>query len=231
MTTVLLVEDDAPLRRALSVTLRARGIDVIGAADGKSALELFKAQQFDLVLLDLGLPDMDGLHVVRKVRTASDIPVIVVSARRDQSEKVRALDAGADDYVTKPFGVEELAARIRAALRRSQTGDPSERIVETPDFSIDLSRKQVLGKDGASIHLTPTEWGMLEVLVRGRGAMVSAHDILRDVWGPAAVEDTQYLRVYMAQLRRKLEPEPGTPRYLLTVPGMGYIFDESGSGR
>ena len=231
MTTVLLVEDDAPLRRAMSVTLRARGIDVIGAADGKTALELFAAEHVDLVLLDLGLPDMDGHQVVRRIRSASDIPVIVVSARRDQSEKVRALDAGADDYVTKPFGVEELAARIRAALRRSQTGEPGERVIDTPDFVIDLSRKQVLGKDGQTVHLTPTEWGVLEVLVRGRGAMVSGTDILRDVWGPASVEDTQYLRVYMAQLRRKLEPEPGTPRYLLTVPGMGYIFDESGTGR
>lgn len=231
MTLVLLVEDDAPLRRAMSVTLRARGIDVLGASDGKTALELFAAESVDLVLLDLGLPDMDGHQVVRRIRSVSDIPVIVVSARRDQSEKVRALDAGADDYVTKPFGVEELAARIRAALRRSQTGDPADRVVETSDFTIDLARKQVMNKDGSAVHLTPTEWGVLEVLVRGKGAMVSGQDILRDVWGPTAVEDTQYLRVYMAQLRRKLEPEPGTPRYLLTVPGMGYIFDESGSGK
>ena len=231
MTVVLLVEDDAPLRRALSVTLRARGLDIMTAADGRSAIDTFGTNTIDLVLLDLGLPDMDGLQVVRRIRAASDIPVIVVSARRDQSEKVRALDAGADDYVTKPFGVEELTARIRAALRRSQGGDPAERVIETPDFHIDLVRKQVLDAAGEQVHLTPTEWGVLEVLVRGKGAMVSGQVILRDVWGPAAVEDTHYLRVYMAQLRRKLEPEPATPKYLLTVPGMGYIFDETGSGR
>jgi two-component system KDP operon response regulator KdpE len=230
VTVVMLVEDDAPLRRALSVTLRARGLEIVTAADGRSAIELF-GKNIDLVLLDLGLPDMDGLQVVRRIRSASDVPVIVVSARRDQSEKVRALDAGADDYVTKPFGVDELTARIRAALRRSQGGDPAERVIETPDFHIDLVRKQVLDSAGQQVHLTPTEWGVLEVLVRGKGAMVSGQVILRDVWGPAAVDDTHYLRVYMAQLRRKLEPEPATPKYLLTVPGMGYIFDETGSGR
>ena len=231
MTSVLLVEDDGPLRRALSVTLRTRGFDLLTASDARTALDVFRSNHIDLVLLDLGLPDLDGLEVVRRIRLESQIPVIVVSARRDQSEKVRALDAGADDYVVKPFGVEELAARMRAALRRSQGGDPGERVIETADFTIDLVRKLVLDKDGASVHLTPTEWGVLEVLVRGKGAMVGGQTILRDVWGPSAIDDTHYLRVYMAQLRRKLEPEPSQPRYLITVPGMGYIFDENGAGR
>ncbi len=229
MTNVLLVEDDAPLRRALSVTLRARGLDLVTAADGRAAIQLFGSTPIDLVLLDLGLPDMDGLEVVKRIRATSSIPVIVVSARRDQSEKVRVLDAGADDYVTKPFGVDELTARIRAALRRSQSGDAAEGLIETPDFKIDLGRKEVTDAGGAQVHLTPTEWGVLEVLVRGKGAMVSGQVILRDVWGPAAADDTHYLRVYMANLRRKLEPQPATPRYLITVPGMGYRFDEHGT--
>ncbi len=230
MTDLLLVEDDAQLRRALALTLRARGHRVVEAASGQEALAAVARGRSDLVILDLGLPDIDGVDVIRAIRADdASIPVVVLSARRDQSDKVEALDAGADDYVTKPFGVDELLARIRASLRRaSPAGEPT--VVTTTDFAVDLGRKTVSLSSGAAVHLTPTEWGVLEVLVRADGMLVTGSDLLREVWGPQYETQTNYLRVYLAQLRRKLEPEPAVPRYFLTSPGLGYRFDRLGRG-
>jgi two-component system KDP operon response regulator KdpE len=229
MTDLLVVEDDTQLVKALALTLRSRGYDVTTAGTGADAIRLATTRRFDVVVLDLGLPDRDGLEVIEEVRRTSAVPIVVLSARRDQRDKVLALDAGADDYLTKPFGMEELLARLRAAQRRAgpglQTGT-----VETADFVIDLGRKLVRSPDGEILHLTPTEWGMLEVLVRADGLLVPGADLLRDVWGPAYATQTNYLRVYMAQLRRKLEPDPAAPRYLLTAPGLGYRFDRTGAG-
>ena len=228
MTDLLVVEDDDQLRKALTLTLRSRGYVVHPAATGGEALARVAAVRLDVVVLDLGLPDMDGVTVIERIRESSGVPIVVLSARRDQSDKVTALDAGADDYLTKPFGVEELLARLRAAARRS--GAPVDAgVVHTPDFDVDLGRKQVLGHDGAAVHLTPTEWGVLEVLVRAGGLLLPGADLLREVWGPQYEGQTNYLRVYLAQLRAKLEPDPAHPRYLLTSPGLGYRFDPSGT--
>lgn len=229
MTSVLLVEDDHQLRRALSLTLRARGYHVWDVGLGAEALELLSRRTCDVVILDLGLPDIDGTEVVRRVRESSAVPIVVLSARRDQADKVRALDVGADDYLTKPFGLEELLARLRAALRRAGAAVEA-RLVRTPDFVVDLGRKAVVGVDGAAVHLTPTEWELLEVLVRADGMLVRGAQLLRQVWGPGYESQTNYLRVYLAQLRRKLEPDPQHPRYLMTSPGLGYFFDATGSG-
>jgi two-component system KDP operon response regulator KdpE len=230
MTDLLLVEDDAQLRRALALTLRARGHRVVEAATGAEALGAVERGRADLVILDLGLPDIDGIDVIRAIRSGDQtIPVVVLSARRDQSDKVEALDAGADDYVTKPFGVDELLARIRASLRRASPAVESV-VISTSDFEVDLGRKIVHLQSGEVAHLTPTEWGVLEVLVRADGMLVTGADLLRDVWGPQYESQTNYLRVYLAQLRRKLEPEPARPRYFLTSPGLGYRFDRLGAG-
>jgi len=228
MTDLLVVEDDDQLRKALTLTLRSRGYVVHPAATGGEALARVAAVRLDVVVLDLGLPDMDGVTVIERIRESSGVPIVVLSARRDQSDKVTALDAGADDYLTKPFGVEELLARLRAAARRSGASVDAG-VVHTPDFDVDLGRKQVLGRDGAAVHLTPTEWGVLEVLVRAGGLLVPGADLLREVWGPQYEGQTNYLRVYLAQLRAKLEPDPAHPRYLLTSPGLGYRFDPSGA--
>ena len=229
MTDLLVVEDDDQLRRALVLTLRSRGYVVHAAATGAEALDRVRSTRLDVVVLDLGLPDIDGVHVIERVRESSGVPIVVLSARRDQSDKVTALDAGADDYLTKPFGIEELLARLRAAARRS--GAPVDAgVVRTPDFEVDLGRKKVVAPDGSEIHLTPTEWGVLEALVRAGGLLVSGTDLLRDVWGPQFETQTNYLRVYLAQLRQKLEPDQGHPRYLITAPGLGYRFDASGTG-
>jgi two-component system KDP operon response regulator KdpE len=230
MSDLLVVEDDDQLRKALALTLRARGHGVHAVATGAEALERVAAGRLDAVLLDLGLPDLDGVAVIAAIRERSGVPIVVLSARRDQSDKVTALDAGADDYLTKPFGIEELLARLRAAQRRA--GGPVEGggVVRTPDFSVDLGRKQVTLADGSAVHLTPTEWGVLETLVRADGLLVGGADLLREVWGPQYETQTNYLRVYLAQLRRKLEPDQGRPRYLLTTPGLGYRFDATGSG-
>ena len=187
-----------------------------GAADGKP----------DVVVLDLGLPDLDGTEVIAGLRGWSKVPIIVLSARTDSTDKVEALDAGADDYVTKPFGMDELLARLRAAVRRSSSAsvDGEEAVVETDSFTVDLVAKKVR-KDGTEVHLTPTEWGVLEVLVRNRGRLVAQKQLLQDVWGPAYATESHYLRVYLAQLRRKLEREPAHPKHLLTEPGMGYRFE------
>ena len=223
MSTLLLVEDDPQLRRALALTLRSRGYSVTDVGDGASALDLLARSRVDAVILDLGLPDIDGIDVIRRLRPGLSTPIVVLSARRDQSDKVAALDAGADDYLTKPFGIEELLARLRAAERRSGRGE--QRVVSTTDFSIDLGTKTVSRTDGAPVHLTPTEWGVLETLVAAEGMLVPSADLLSEVWGPGYADQTNYLRVYVGQLRRKLEPDPARPRYLITSPGLGYRFD------
>lgn len=211
------------MQRALSLTLAARGYDVRTASTGAAAMTALPDSGLDAIILDLGLPDMDGIEVLRAVRAHSATPVIVLSARSDRFEKVRALDTGADDYVTKPFDLEELLARIRAAVRRAspESGAP---VVTTADFEVDLARKEV-SAGGRAVHLTPTEWAVLEVLVRQAGVVVTGEELLREVWGPAYGRQTNYLRVYLAGLRKKLEPDPSHPRYLLTSPGIGYRFE------
>ncbi|WP_313887666.1 response regulator [Lentzea alba] len=225
MTKVLVVDDEPQIVRALRINLSARGYEVLTAHDGASALRLAADGKPDVVVLDLGLPDMDGTDVIAGLRGWTTLPIIVLSARTDSTDKVDALDAGADDYVTKPFGMDELLARLRAAVRRSAVAGPEdEPIVRTASFTVDLAAKRVL-KDDAEVHLTPTEWGLLEVLARNAGKLVAQKQLLRDVWGPAYEKETHYLRVYLAQLRRKLEPEPARPRHLVTEPGMGYRFE------
>ncbi|MEV6716909.1 response regulator [Lentzea sp. NPDC051208] len=225
MTKVLVVDDEPQIVRALRINLSARGYEVLTAPDGATALRLAADGKPDVVVLDLGLPDMDGTDVIAGLRGWTTLPIIVLSARTDSADKVDALDAGADDYVTKPFGMDELLARLRAAVRRSAAAGPEdEPIVQTASFTVDLAAKRVL-KNGAEVHLTPTEWGLLEVLARNAGKLVAQKQLLRDVWGPAYEKETHYLRVYLAQLRRKLEPEPARPRHLLTEPGMGYRFE------
>lgn len=221
MTTIVLVEDDAELRTALAVTLRARGHDVIDVSTGEAAIEVTTRLSADVIVLDLGLPDLDGTEVLSRVRQSSATPVIVLSARREEVDKVLALDAGADDYVTKPFGVDELLARIRAAIRRSSPPE-APRVVATDDFTLDFGTKVARGSDGETIRLTPTEWSLLETLARADGMLVPTAELLTEVWGPGYVSHTNYLRVYVGQLRRKLEREPAHPRYVITSPGIGY---------
>ena len=223
MTRILVVDDDPALLRALAINLRARHFDVDTAADGATALRHAASAPPDLVVLDLGLPDMDGVEVVAGLRGWASVPIVVLSARDSQWAKVDALDAGADDYVTKPFGMDELLARIRAALRRA-TPEPATPVVTTGAFTVDLAAHRVT-RDGAQVRLTPTEWHVLEVLVRNPGKLVTQQQLLREVWGPAYDEQTNYLRVYLAQLRRKLEPTPARPRHLVTEPGIGYRFE------
>jgi two-component system KDP operon response regulator KdpE len=223
MTRVLIVDDEPGLRQALAINLRARGYEVDLAATATAALTLAARHPPDAVVLDLGLPDMDGGAVIDGLRGWTRAPIIVLSARTTQSDKVDALDAGADDYVTKPFGMDELLARLRAALRRGDAVEDAP-LVETADFSVDLAARQVRARDGEAIRLTPTEWHLLEVLVRHEGKLVERRALLQEVWGPAYETETNYLRVYMAQLRRKLEPDPAHPRHLITEPGMGYRF-------
>lgn len=222
MTHVLVVDDERALRQALSINLRARNYDVTAVADGAAALATAASHPPDVVILDLGLPDMDGMEVIEGLRGWSQAPIIVLSARTAQGDKVVALDVGADDYITKPFGMDELLARLRAALRRSGT-DPDAPLVETESFTVDLATKQASTPSGP-VRLTPTEWHLLEVLIRHEGKLVSRRDLLQEVWGPAYETETNYLRVYMAQLRRKLEADPSHPRHLITEPGMGYRF-------
>ncbi len=224
MTRVLVVDDEGPIARALAINLRARRYDVDVAPDGRTALELAASRNPDVVLLDLGLPDLDGTEVIAGLRGWTDVPIIVLSARQDSADKVAALDAGADDFVTKPFGMDELLARLRAAVRRGQPTAVAEAVVTTETFTVDLAAKRIV-RDGADVRLTPTEWQVLEVLVRNAGRLVSQKQLLREVWGPAYERETHYLRVYVGQLRGKLEPEPSRPRYLLTEPGMGYRFE------
>jgi two-component system KDP operon response regulator KdpE len=220
---VLIVEDEPQLRRALGINLRARRYDVETVADGAGALRAAAASPPDLVILDLGLPDMDGEEVVRGLRGWTRVPIIILSARDTQHDKVEALDAGADDYLTKPFGMDELLARMRAALRRAQPGEDAP-VITTATFTIDLAVKRVTRGDN-EVRLTPTEWHLLEVLTRHPGSLVTGKQLLQEVWGPTYGAETNYLRVYMAQLRRKLESEPSQPRHLITEPGLGYRFE------
>ncbi len=224
MTSVLVVDDEPQIVRALRINLSARGYDVMTAYDGKSALGVAVEGKPDVVVLDLGLPDLDGVDVIAGLRGWSSIPIIVLSARTDSRAKVEALDAGADDYVTKPFGMDELLARLRAAVRRGVARDVSGPVVETSSFVVDLAVKKVR-RDGREVHLTPTEWGLVEILARNPGRLVSQKQLLQEVWGPMHVNESQYLRVYFAQLRRKLEADPAHPRHLITEPGMGYRFE------
>ena len=219
MTRVLVVDDEAPIRRALQIGLRAQGYDVLIAADARTALDACREDSPDVVLLDLGLPDRTGFDVLRQLREWRTIPVIVVSARHGATDKVDALDLGADDYVTKPFGMDELMARLRAALRRALA---VEQLV-TDDFVIDFSAQQVT-RGGEPVRLTPKEWSLLAAVAGRPGQLVSRERLLHEVWGPTYGSETNYLRVYVANLRKKLEPQPARPRYLHTEPGMGYRF-------
>jgi two-component system KDP operon response regulator KdpE len=221
VTRVLLVEDDPGLARALAITLRARAYEVSLAGTGRAALDLAASHPPDLVILDLGLPDLDGVEVVQALRGWTSVPIVVLSARHDSHEKVHALDAGADDYVTKPFGMDELLARLRAATRRASVGG-DEPVIPTAAFSVDLARRRVVLPSGADVRLTPTEWRILEVLARNAGRIVGHRELLRAVRGPNLDTDAHYLRVYLAQLRAKLEPDPARPQHLVTEPGVGY---------
>lgn len=223
---VLVVDDEQGLVHALAVNLRAHGWDVATALDGAQALDLAASWRPGVVLLDLGLPDLPGLDVIAGIRGWSQVPIVVLSARQQGEDKVDALDAGADDYVTKPFAMDELLARLRAATRRGAPTDATEAVVEAGELTIDLARRRVLRR-GEDVRLSPTEWALIEVLVRHRGRLVSRQQLLQEVWGPGYTNETAYLRVYAAQLRRKLEVDPSHPRHLLTKPGMGYLFETS----
>ena len=223
MSRVLVVDDEPQILRALGINLCARGYEVDLAPDGERALDVAARHHPDVVVLDLGLPGIDGVDVIRGLRGWSQVPIVVLSVRDAEGDKVAALDAGADDYVTKPFGMDELLARLRAALRRTTPAE-EEALVETEDFTIDLAAKKVR-RDGEEVRLTPTEWNLVEVLVRNRGRLVAQRQLLQEVWGPQYHDETNYLRVFVAQVRRKLEPEPAHPRYFITEPGMGYRFE------
>jgi two-component system KDP operon response regulator KdpE len=220
---VLVVDDDAVLRSTLRIALQTEAHDVVLAGDGRTALQALREDEPDLVLLDLGLPDLSGVEVLRRLRTWSTLPVVVLSARDGSDDKVQALDLGADDYVTKPFGTAELLARVRAAGRRAGADLP---VVQTAHLRIDLPGRELL-RDGRPVRLTPTEWSVLEVLVRARGRLVRRADLLHEVWGPAYSRETNYLRVYVGTLRKKLEQDPAHPVNLLTEPGIGYRFVDS----
>ena len=222
MTFVLVVDDDPAMRRTLSINLRARDYEVETAGDGRSALQVVDERMPDLVLLDLGLPDLDGVAVLTQLRSFTQVPVIVVSARTESDDKVEALDLGADDFITKPFSIEELLARIRATSRRAGREEP-DLVVEAAGLRLDLTDSRAT-RDGEEIHLTPTEWRIVDVLARRRGRLVRQAELLTAVWGPAYDTQTNYLRVHMASIRRKLEADPGRPVLFLTEPGMGYRF-------
>ncbi|PZF80980.1 response regulator [Jiangella anatolica] len=219
---VLVVDDDAGIRKTLALNLKARGYTADLAGTGEQALQLAARNHPDAVILDLGLPSMDGLDVVRGIRGWSSVPIVVLSGRGTEAAKVEALDLGADDYVTKPFGMDELFARLRAATRRAVLPD-GDAVLATEDFTIDFAAKRVL-RDGAAVRLTPRQWHIVEVLVRHRGRLVTYEQLLREVWGPAYGTETNYLRVFMTQIRQRLEPEPSAPRYFITEPGLGYRF-------
>jgi two-component system, OmpR family, KDP operon response regulator KdpE len=222
---VLVVDDEPQIVRALSINLKALGYRVDTAASGEEALRKAADHRPDAVILDLGLPGIDGIDVIRGLRGWTKVPILVLSVREAEREKIAALDAGADDFITKPFGMGELLARLRAALRRESEVDEEQPILTTKDFSIDLAAKRARDRSGREIRLTPTEWGIVEMLIRHRGKLVSQAQLLREVWGPQYGEETNYLRVFMAQIRRKLEPQPSSPRYFITEPGMGYRFE------
>ncbi|MET4094261.1 response regulator [Arthrobacter sp. UYCu712] len=222
MNDVLVVDDDPHILKALKITLHAHGYTVATAPDGESALRAAARHPFGVIVLDLGLPDIDGSTVITRLRQWSHVPILVLSARHGSDDKVRALDAGADDYVTKPFGLDELLARLRAVLRRSIQADDLP-LVTTASFTIDLALRRVT-RNGQDVRLTPTEWGILELLARNPEKLITQQQLLTEVWGAAYAKEANYLRVYMAQLRRKLEQEPGNPRHFLTEAGIGYRF-------
>ncbi|HTY73615.1 MAG TPA: response regulator [Actinomycetes bacterium] len=226
MTRVLLVEDEPQILRALRITLQARRYDVSVATDGSSALSAASRSQHDLVVLDLGLPDLDGVDLIRRLRTRSAVPIVVLSGRATSHDKVDALDAGADDYVTKPFSVDELLARIRAVTRRRPRPEEGLAPVEIGHYRVDFASRTVSCTDATmpDVRLTPTEWELLGALARTPGRLVSQRELLRTVWGPGNVAETHYLRQYMARLRTKLEEDPARPRHLVTEAGMGYRF-------
>ena len=222
---ILVVDDEPGLARALAINLRAHGYAVEAVGTGRDALSAASDEPPDLVVLDLGLPDLDGVEVVRGLRGWSAMPILILSARHAQQQKVAALDAGADDYVTKPFGMDELLARVRALLRRATVPSADEpSVVTTDSFTVDLAAHRVTTADG-DVRLTPTEWHLLDVLVRHPGQLVTQRQLLQQVWGPAYGTETNYLRVYMSQLRHKLEADPARPKHLVTEPGVGYRFE------
>jgi two-component system KDP operon response regulator KdpE len=222
MTRILVVDDEPQILRALATNLRARRYDVEVATTGEAALTIAARKHPDLVILDLGLPGIDGVEVIQGLRGWTSVPIIVLSVRETERDKVAALDAGADDYVTKPFGMDELLARLRAALRRAAPGE-EEAVVETEHFTVDLAAKRVRTTNG-EVRLTPTEWQIVEVLVRNPERLVTQRQLLQEVWGPQYEKETNYLRVYLAQIRKKLEPDPSRPRYFVTEARMGYRF-------
>jgi two-component system, OmpR family, KDP operon response regulator KdpE len=223
MTLVLVVDDEPHIVRTLTINLRARDFEVEFAGDGRSALQIVEERTPDVIVLDLGLPDMDGVDVLRRIRETSVVPVIVLSARQDSDDKVEALDAGADDYVTKPFGMDEFLARVRAATRPKDSTAEAIPSVQTPDFVLDFANYRATRSE-EEVRLTPTEWRLLSALAATPGHLVTHADLLRAAWGPKYGRESNYLRVYANQLRRKLEPDPGHPRYLVTEPGIGYRF-------
>ena len=224
MTRILVVDDEPQIVRALQINLKARRYEVHVAGSGTTALKVAAQYPPDLVILDLGLPDFDGVDVIRGLRGWTEAPILVLSGRTDQTDKVEALDAGADDYVTKPFGIDELLARMRAVLRRSNIAQ-DQPVVTVGSATVDLAAKRVTLETGEDIRLTPTEWHLLEVLVRHPGKLMSQRQLLTEVWGPGYETASGNLRFYMGQLRRKLETDPARPKHLLTEPGMGYRFE------
>ncbi|HEX6870388.1 MAG TPA: response regulator [Micromonosporaceae bacterium] len=230
MTRILVVDDDPQILRALRINLRARAYEVDLAADGSSALRAAGANRPDLVVLDLGLPDMDGATVIRGLRGWTNMPIIILSGRAGSLDKVEALDAGADDYVTKPFGIDELLARIRAVTRRVAPAGNSTPVIRIGQWMVDLGRRSVDGPQAQRAHLTPTEWQLLDILARNPDRLITQRHLLHEVWGPSYERQTHYLRQYMAQLRHKLEDDPAHPRHLITEPGMGYRFRPGVSG-
>ncbi len=218
---ILVTDDDPQLVRALKITLSAHGYDVVAAADGAAAITAAAQVRPDLVMLDLGMPHLDGVEVIQALRGWTSVPILVVSGRTGSADKVEALDAGADDFVTKPFQIDELLARLRALARRITPASDAAPSVRFGDVEVDLAATQVL-RAGTPVHLTPTEWRMLEFLARHPGMLVTRQTLLREIWGSEQVADTGYLRLYMSQLRKKLEADPAAPRHLLTESGMGY---------
>jgi two-component system KDP operon response regulator KdpE len=219
--TILVVDDEPQIRRVMRATLTAQGYEIVEARDGQEALEKMKEKP-DLVILDMNLPVMDGLEACRAIRASSNVPVIMLTVRSAEKDKVRALDAGADDYIVKPFGIQELLARIRAALRRSPSGEP-ENVVSAKDFAFDFESREVTAQ-GKAVHLTPKEFDVLKELVTHRGKPISHRRLLQAVWGPDYGEETELLRVVINQLRKKIERDPAKPKFLLTEPWVGYRF-------
>lgn len=222
MTFVLVVDDDPAILRTLSINLRAREYDVETAADGRSALQIVDERMPDVILLDLGLPDIDGISVLKQLRSFAEVPVIVVSARSDPDDKVEALDLGADDFITKPFSIEELLARVRVTTRRTGAEEPAF-VTVIGDVTLDVTESRAI-RDGEEVHLTPIEWKIVEILARRRGRLVRQSELLHAVWGPGYERQTNYLRVHLASIRRKLEDDPSAPRLFVTEPGIGYRF-------